>query len=206
MSQPPAPFQFIAGALCLDFINTVGSHASGMPTEKLNEFADLVRWANEAGLISQRETHPLLVFANTSPLRASRVLERARALRETLFRIFNALERREPPNQRHLTALNKTLQSFPIRLEVHQKIVDFRCTRKMARRADDWFLARVAWSAADLLTSDQVHQTRQCANATCGWFFVDATKNHSRRWCMMSDCGSLAKAKRYYQRKKVRKA
>ncbi|MCK4450409.1 MAG: CGNR zinc finger domain-containing protein, partial [Anaerolineae bacterium] len=35
----------------------------------------------------------------------------------------------------------------------------------------------------------------------CDWLFVDASKNHSRRWCSMNMCGSRVKARRYYQRK-----
>jgi predicted RNA-binding Zn ribbon-like protein len=206
MSQLPTPFQFVAGALCLDFVNTVGSHTSDSPAEKLNEFADLVSWAHEAELIEEPEAQELQAFSKGCSHEASRILEEARAIRETLFRIFRALQRNEPPNETDLAALNQTLRAFPIHLEVRLQGRDFSCTREIAQARDALLLAPVAWSAADLLGSDQVHQVRQCASATCGWFFVDTTKNHSRRWCMMSDCGSQAKAKRYYQRKKTKKA
>jgi len=66
MSRDVSPFRFVAGALCLDFVNTVGSHTSFNPGEKLNEFADLVRWAHEAELIDDRETQELLAFAEAS--------------------------------------------------------------------------------------------------------------------------------------------
>jgi predicted RNA-binding Zn ribbon-like protein len=205
MSQSPIPFQFIAGALCLDFVNTVGSHTSFAPAEKLREFADLVRWAHEARMIEQSEAHELLAFSETYPRKASGILEEARAFRESLFRIFAALNRQERPNEIDLTALNEKLRSFPIQLQVSLQGQEFSCRRENVRSGDARLLAPVAWSAADLLASDQVHQVHQCASATCGWFFVDTTKNHSRRWCMMSDCGSLAKAKRYYQRKKIKR-
>ncbi|MGH7701051.1 MAG: CGNR zinc finger domain-containing protein [Gemmatimonadales bacterium] len=38
---------------------------------------------------------------------------------------------------------------------------------------------------------------------SCGWFFLDASKNRSRRWCSMATCGSSAKARRYYRRRKA---
>jgi predicted RNA-binding Zn ribbon-like protein len=205
MSQSPLPFQFIAGALCLDFVNTVGSHTSSAATEKLREFADLVRWAHEARIIQQSEARELLAFSKTYPHEASGILDKARAFRESLFSIFAKLNRKERPNEIDLTALNETLRSFPIHLEIRLQGQEFSCRREMIQSRDARLLAPVAWSAADLLASDQLHQVHQCASATCGWFFVDTTKNHSRRWCMMSDCGSMAKAKRYYQRKKKRK-
>ncbi|MBC7897912.1 MAG: CGNR zinc finger domain-containing protein, partial [Cytophagaceae bacterium] len=30
------------------------------------------------------------------------------------------------------------------------------------------------------------------------WFFLDVSKNGSRRWCSMATCGATAKAHRYY--------
>ncbi|HEV2391667.1 MAG TPA: CGNR zinc finger domain-containing protein [Verrucomicrobiae bacterium] len=38
---------------------------------------------------------------------------------------------------------------------------------------------------------------RLCQGDTCGWLFVDSSKNHSRRWCDMRDCGNRAKARRH---------
>ena len=203
MSEIPKPFEFIAGALCLDFVNTVGSHGSDQAREKLCTYSDLVRWSKEAGLIDDRKALELLAFSEGNPSRASKVLEEARGFRETLFRIFGALQRKQSPDPGDLAALNKTLRKFPIRLEVRSQGGDFCCSREIALITDEWPLAPVAWSATDLLVSDQVHHVRQCADATCGWLFVDTSKNHSRRWCSMGDCGSQAKARRYYQRKKM---
>jgi predicted RNA-binding Zn ribbon-like protein len=205
MSQSPLPFQFIAGSLCLDFVNTVGSYSPSATAEKLREFADLVRWAHEARIIEQSEARELVAFSKTHPYESSGILEKARVFRESLFRIFAALNRKERPNEIDLTALNETLRSFPIHLQIRLQGQDFSCRREMGRSGDARLLAPVAWSAADLLASDQLQLVQQCASVTCGWLFVDTTKNHSRRWCMMSDCGSLAKAKRYYQRKKTKK-
>jgi hypothetical protein len=41
---------------------------------------------------------------------------------------------------------------------------------------------------------------RHCANLSCGWLFVDESKNHSRVWCDMGTCGSRAKMTRYRRR------
>jgi predicted RNA-binding Zn ribbon-like protein len=202
MSKIPEPFEFIAGVLCLDFVNTVGSRGFERAREKLSAYSDLVRWSKEARLIDDHQALELLAFSEANPSEASRVLQEARGFRETLFRIFGALQRKRSPDPSDLAALNKALRKFPIRLEVRPQGDHFCCTREIAQNTHEWPLASVAWSAADLIASDQVHRVRQCADATCGWLFVDTSKNHSRRWCSMGDCGSQAKAKRYYQRKK----
>jgi predicted RNA-binding Zn ribbon-like protein len=202
MSDHSSPFAFIAGALCLDFVNTVGSHTSENPREKLSTFADLIDWSKKAGLIGDGQALALLAYADPNANKASKVLEEARAFREALFRIFGTLPRNKAPRASDVAVLNDALGRFPIRLEVRPQGKDFCCTREIAQADDTWLLAPIAWSAADLLASDQMRRVRQCASATCGWLFIDSTKNHSRRWCAMNDCGSHAKARRYYQRKK----
>src|SRR5438270_478076 len=37
----------------------------------------------------------------------------------------------------------------------------------------------------------------------CAWLFLDTTKNHSRRFCTMKECGNRAKQRRHYQRKRA---
>jgi predicted RNA-binding Zn ribbon-like protein len=66
--------------------------------------------------------------------------------------------------------------------------------------ADD-VLAPVVWSAAELLTSGPLERVRECpGDDTCGWLFLDTSRNGSRRWCDMRTCGNRAKARRHYCR------
>lgn len=61
---------------------------------------------------------------------------------------------------------------------------------------------RLVESAVVLLTSERLARVKACP--ACGWFFLDVSKNRSRRWCSMTNCGSLAKARAYYQRSRRR--
>jgi predicted RNA-binding Zn ribbon-like protein len=61
---------------------------------------------------------------------------------------------------------------------------------------------RIVEAAVALLVSDAMLRVKSCP--TCGWFFLDVSKNRSRRWCSMDTCGSVAKARRYYRRLKER--
>jgi hypothetical protein len=59
----------------------------------------------------------------------------------------------------------------------------------------------LAQSAARLVTSDEINRVRACASKTCRWLFIDASKNHSRRWCDMKICGNRMKARRFSARR-----
>jgi predicted RNA-binding Zn ribbon-like protein len=62
-------------------------------------------------------------------------------------------------------------------------------------------LAPIACSAAELLaSSDLLHHLRRCEGDNCGWLFLDSSRNHSRRWCDMRDCGNRAKVRRHRQK------
>jgi predicted RNA-binding Zn ribbon-like protein len=37
----------------------------------------------------------------------------------------------------------------------------------------------------------------------CGWVFLDHSRNGSRRWCRMADCGTTAKARRLTERRRA---
>jgi predicted RNA-binding Zn ribbon-like protein len=63
----------------------------------------------------------------------------------------------------------------------------------------------VALSAADLLAGEQGTPVKLCGmweTTGCSWLFVDESRNGSRRWCSMKDCGNRAKARRHYRRSK----
>jgi len=64
-------------------------------------------------------------------------------------------------------------------------------------------LWEIAHSAADLLTSGDQERVKECASTTCEWVFLDKSRNRSRRWCDMSDCGNRAKARRFQARKRA---
>ncbi|MCB9297188.1 MAG: CGNR zinc finger domain-containing protein [Lewinellaceae bacterium] len=51
-----------------------------------------------------------------------------------------------------------------------------------------------------LLQTERWPRIRACPS--CGWLFLDTSKNGRRRWCNMQACGSQAKARRWYHKNK----
>ncbi len=65
----------------------------------------------------------------------------------------------------------------------------------------DTLAPRTLWAAADLIASPTSDRLRGCANAECGWLFVDRSRAGKRRWCSMAECGNRSKVRRHYRRK-----
>jgi predicted RNA-binding Zn ribbon-like protein len=169
----------VAGSLCLDFVNTVDPRHATPREERLPDYAAVLDWARQAGI----EAAPL----EGDPSRAH---EEAIALRETLYAIFGAVARGEAPPEEALRHLNDELARRPRQI-----------TERLAWAPAGDVLAPVAWSAAELLTSGPLERVRECpGDDTCGWLFLDTSRNGSRRWCDMSTCGNRAKARRHYRR------
>ena len=197
-ASSPKKFQFVGGDLCLDFTNTMGGKRGVAPREYLNSYADFVSWCRQAGLLDSSKAQALARSAARRSQDSAAALRRAIALRETIYRIFVALASDQSPQSADLDQLNCELGGHLGRLRVGPAGKGFHWTWAEADHALDQPLGPIARSAAELLTCPPLlGRVRQCGGETCGWLFLDTSKNHSRRWCVMSDCGNVAKVRRF---------
>ncbi len=187
-------------SLCLDFANTVSWRASAQPQEKLTDYANLVGWGRQAGVVPARQARRMLAHGERSPVRAAHELEHAIAVRESIYRIFASVARGRRVARSDLALLNRAIQAALERLEVVPEAHRFAWRWPEDTDTLEPILWRVARSAAELLTSEEMVKVRVCAGTGCGWLFLDQSRNHTRRWCDMSDCGNREKARRHYQR------
>jgi predicted RNA-binding Zn ribbon-like protein len=195
-------FGWIGGSLCLDFTNTVGNHRAAQPREKLASFKDLITWARTAKILDEPASTEMLRQATMVPAQAERLLHLAVDFREGLYRAFCDVSQGRQPSKCDLDVINGLLARTPITLQIGAEGERLVCFRTGCMLDEARLLGPVAWSAAELLgSSETLSKVRQCAGEECGWLFLDQTKNHTRRWCDMDDCGSKAKAKRYYRKK-----
>ena len=190
-------------SLCLTFTNTASARVDGTLKEQLHSYEDLLAWGEREGALPPSSAAQLAELALSSPQQARGMLHAAVELREALYRIFTAhAESREPPGD-DLSLLNRVLaQTLP-----HLQLAAGPEGFTWEWNEDELDLGRMLWpvarSAADLLTSDDLARVRECAGERCNWLFIDRSKNHSRRWCDMQDCGNVAKVRRYRSRKQA---
>jgi predicted RNA-binding Zn ribbon-like protein len=193
----------VGGHVCLDFMNTVGNHLTDTPGEWLTTYADFIVWAEKAGVITGGESAALMQLAEQQPAAAEQVSLTAIDLRETIFRLLLCAIRQQAPSDADLAAFNQALAQRPQRTQVIYDGSHYQWQAPNAPLSLDSALWRLLWSAADLLTSDQLAQAKICEGDGCGWVFLDTSRNHARRWCSMADCGNRSKANRYYKRHKT---
>ena len=208
--------KLVGGRLCLDFVNTVYARTVGgeLPKrtrvgdyspgdDKLTSYADLVAWSARTGVLPDREMRRLLRLADDQPREAEAVLKRAVKLREAIYHIFRAKLAVKRANEADLRTINDELRVA----KDHEKLwpkADGFALEWVDGDSLDRMLWPVARSAAEVLASDELDRVRQCGGENCGWLFLDTSRNRSRQWCDMSDCGNLAKVRRFRQRRQER--
>lgn len=194
-------FDFLGGALCLDFANTVDWRASDHPQDQLADLADVIDWGTAAGILDAAAARRARELAAKQPAAATAAFAHAVALRDAVYRVFVAAAEAQPVDPADLTLLNASLrEALPYR-----QIIAFEDGFGWDWRekpADlDQVRRAVAHSAGGLLTGPKLDRVRQCADDRgCGYLFVDSSRNRSRRWCSMETCGNRAKVLRHYRR------
>src|SRR5579862_7472157 len=87
----PRKFNFIGGAVCLDFCNSVGGKRGVRPKEYLNSYGDFLAWCEQADLPISGHLNAWRKKALKNNAEPAAVLQRAIKLREALYKIFLAI-------------------------------------------------------------------------------------------------------------------
>ncbi len=204
MKQEPGKvkdFEFIGGNLSLDFTNTIDGLRGKDAQESLIDYADLLDWSRQAGIISVLQASHLTQLSLEHLTETKIVYERAIALRVAIYHIFSATASRQKPSKDELALLNGELAAALGKRELKPFQDRYQLTWITEPPSLDLMIWPVAQAAATLLTSADLNRVRECASDTCEWLFLDLTKNHSRRWCDMKGCGNRAKMRRFRKRK-----
>jgi predicted RNA-binding Zn ribbon-like protein len=197
------------GHLALDFVNTVGGLRQEPPSpaaELLDTYDDFVIWCARLGVVSEGQAGSLRAAARRDERAAEQALRRTREVRdELIYPIFRALADGGEPPARLLERL---------RDEERTALADARLVRSDGGDAMDWtwpapreltdLLRPIVHAAVELLSHGPLERVKTCGN--CRWLFLDQSRNHSRRWCRMDECGIQMKHARFVEQRRLRRA
>ena len=201
LKSSAAEMRLIGGRLCLDFVNTVGGREnSRVLGDKLVDYSDLVAWSQHSGIITAAEAARLVRESKQKPAAARTVFRRAIALREALHRIFKAVALERTPHSVDLDTMNDEL----LKARNHERLISTSKGVVWEWTGSETELDRMLWSiahsASEFLSTADLSRLRECGGEECGWLFEDTSRNRSRQWCHMQDCGNLAKVRRFRTR------
>jgi len=206
----------------LDFVNTVGGLRKEPPSpaeELLKSYEDVAIWCARLGVISERQARSLRATARRDEKAARRALRRARELRDDLlYPIFRALADGQDPPANLLDRLRDEERAALTKARLARSTPPAAGRRRSAASRGD---AAMQWSwpppreltdplrpivhaAVELLTQGALDRVKTCGN--CRWIFLDESRNHSRRWCRMDECGVQMKHARFVEQRRRRRA
>lgn len=198
MKQPR--FELIAGSLCLDFANTVHCYGATDPQDDLRNYDDLIDWGLQTGVLEAakrgRKWPPRFWGAGN--------LEKAREVRNLIYRIFSRIASRRAPRSGDLCLFSRKLAEA-LR---HRTLSASGNSISWVWDQGSSLTERISWrildSAANLLLSVDRARVRECNAPRCTWLFLDHSKNSTRKWCDMKRCGNREKSRRHYARTRSR--
>jgi predicted RNA-binding Zn ribbon-like protein len=192
-SRTPETVHLWGETLCLDYANSVDwspedEHTDPEQTDVLRAEDMLGRWGRRCDLLGEDAKR-----ASTAEL------ERARSLRDTVYRLFSSISQGQDPTRRDLDLLmsDYTEAVNHASLQAGKGLYKFDWPPQDPRR----IRFAVATDAIALLRDpSRLERVSRCPGRDCGWLFLNTSGR--RRWCSMSTCGSREKMRRLQQRRK----
>jgi predicted RNA-binding Zn ribbon-like protein len=193
------------GQLALDFVNTLGGLRDEQPSpedELLATYEDFAIWCARLDVISDREAAALRAAARRDDRAARRALRRVIEVRELLYPIFRTLSEGEDPPRELLERLRDADRAALSDAYLVTGGADAMAWSWPAPKELTDPLRPIVHAAVELLTGGPLDRLKTCGN--CRWVFLDRSRNHSRRWCSMNECGIQMKHARFVERRRRR--
>ena len=200
--------RIVGGHVALDLVNTIAPRpATAEAVDWLDSPAALLHWARRADLVTATEAEAVSAAWAAAPAAADQAWHAAVEIREALYAALTA-------------ALGSPADSVAPeldRLMLRWSAATARSTLRPGGPGEPPAVLeigspgallmpdRLAHAAVDLVRTADLAQLRACpvTEGGCGWLFLDRSRNHSRRWCTMDDCGTHAKSRRLTSRRRT---
>lgn len=131
------------------------------------------------------------------PVPSGEAHARALALREALRALLRANNGGDAA-ERELAPLREAAERSRYRTDFGP---NGELTLAPARSDLSGFEARLLLAIERLQGQGAWPRLKACTDAGCQWAFFDTTRNRSRTWCSMEECGNREKTRRYRERR-----
>ena len=212
-----AEFRIVGGHPALDLVNTVSPRLRGGDPEHdyLTSPAGLLAWSHRIGLIDLRDVSAVEGTWRQAPELAAKALRATLEIREATYAVLaprasgaavavDGVKRSEGSAYERLmlrwsaAAARSMLIPDPDRAHGVAELV---VGTSPAQLIPD----RLVVTAVELVRTVDLRQLKACPvdDGGCGWLFLDRSRNGSRRWCAMEDCGTRAKIRKLGERRRA---
>jgi predicted RNA-binding Zn ribbon-like protein len=215
----------VGGHPALDLVNTLERAVpldGKRPYDFLSDTSALLRWTVLSGLISDAEARRVGRAWRDDPAAAQAGLAAVRDIREELHLVLLAAIRPlhgEAAGEPGGPIADDPIAAGAALVGLHERwsgaaaratLVLDRGDPPQVRLVYGTVPAmlvpdRIAEAALDVLRTADLTRVRRCPvpEGGCGWLFLDQSRNGSRRWCSMAECGTAAKARRLTERRRA---
>jgi predicted RNA-binding Zn ribbon-like protein len=187
--------QFFGGRVCLDFANTLDWRTSPRPVELIPDYRALLDWSHRRGTLP-RLALGRLANRHAHTRAGSAAMAKAFGLRSGVWAICETLVSGAQPE---LTRFNSMLAMAPPQPSIVRGPRGLLHELKGHDPVEP--LWPILWSLSAMLTSIDAERIGVCQAGGCGWFFVDESPNHTRRWCSSEICGNRERVRRAYAKR-----
>ena len=206
-----ATLALVGGDPALDLVNTL-ERGLARPTRPNQDFlADpesVLVWAERAGLLAETETSAVRSAWRAGPVLAGSNLTCLVEVREALHTVLAASvdgdRSADPAVAPALEVLRRHWLEAMRRSRIQARGDGPAVGLEVGVEPAWQPLDRAVAAAFDLVRGPDRARLRRCPfdEGGCGWMFVDRTRNGSRRWCRMADCGTQVKSRRLTERRR----
>jgi predicted RNA-binding Zn ribbon-like protein len=210
-------FRIVGGHPALDLVNTVSPRLHGADTghDYLTSPAELLAWTRRIELIDLRDYSAVEGTWRTAPELAAKALGATLEIREATYdvlapRAADAIVAKDGVKRSQGSAFERLMLRWSAAaarsmLVPHDGrshgVAELVVGTSPAQLIPD----RLVVAAVELVRTVDLRQLKACPvdDGGCGRLFLDHSRNGSRRWCAMEDCGTRAKIRKLGERRRA---
>ncbi|MFI7061239.1 CGNR zinc finger domain-containing protein [Kribbella sp. NPDC050124] len=196
--------RIVGGHPALELVNTVTPRVPGGVEDERDYLPgpdELLAWSRRTGLLAEAEADAVGAAWGSAPGVAEQVLHATVEIREA---VYTVLSRRDQAAEfaaaLELLTLRWSAAAARSVLVPGGAVADLMVGTSPASMIPD----RLVSAAVELVRTVDLRQLRACPvdEGGCGWLFLDRSRNGSRRWCSMEDCGTRAKIRKLSEKRR----